>query len=638
MFGRMFGACLAACFGAILRAHFSLRAAWTAKSVVASGRRAHHPAIRPRAFRRRRSSHRLLAEIVVALAATQSPALASPHVRIRGTAHLDAHATYSHGSLRVEGTLADDVNAPLAEESVSASLSATGPGGEALRLEPCSRDAASRVARSTDGLSSARTDERGRFCVVTAMALPKRCVARFAWDGTPWFEGATLELAVDPSLASIELRFDPEPALIALEQEPFGLDAIAAFADKAAAASPSGLTLVLTTEVGTELGRGTTDTSGHVRFVLVPARMGPPGKGELRVTFGGDATTGRASHLAEIERSARVTLSVPTAHGQTLPQGTPDANLSFAVLAATSAGEPVNSGSIEARVEGKPVGAATIESGRAELLLRFSAEEERVSEIHLRYEASAPWYESGDDLILHLPVVATSGWRRAPLLVAGLAVVVWLALGRTARFPSVRTPGLRGPVLPSTHARVTVVRAGQDSGAGWTGHVLDAHDATPLRGAEVAIVRPGFGESDALARATADEAGRFELRCDALREGDRLEVSARLHATLRQPVPAFGEIEIALVLRRRALLDRFVAWARERGAPFDTAREPTPGQVARAAIGDRSTARWARKVERAAFGPEEVDADVERDLEEGAPSSSIGSVEHLEKEVDDTPD
>jgi hypothetical protein len=184
---------------------------------------------------------------------------------------------------------------------------------------------------------------------------------------------------------------------------------------------------------------------------------------------------------------------------------------------------------------------------------------------------------------------------------------------------------------------VTRVHAARDERAAWTGRVIDAHDGAPIPRAELEIVRPGFERSDLLAHATTNEAGRFELRCDERRRGDRLAVSSRLHATLHKGVPEFGEIEIALVLRRRALLHRLVAWAKERGAPFDAMPEPTPAHVARAAVGEPRAARWAGKVERAAFGPEEVDAQMERDVDQEAPTRNGSSAERLEKDVDDTP-
>jgi hypothetical protein len=98
-----------------------------------------------------------------------------------------------------------------------------------------------------------------------------------------------------------------------------------------------------------------------------------------------------------------------------------------------------------------------------------------------------------------------------------------------------------------------------------------------------------------------------------------MAVEAPLHARLVQPLPPPGELSVALVLRRRALLGRLVTWARGRGRPFDVKPEPTPGHVRRAAADDFTTARWADAIERAVFGGGEVDARMENEIERMAP-------------------
>jgi len=62
-----------------------------------------------------------------------------------------------------------------------------------------------------------------------------------------------------------------------------------------------------------------------------------------------------------------------------------------------------------------------------------------------------------------------------------------------------------------------------------------------------------------------------------------------------------------------------VKWARRRGPPFDARPEPTPGHVRRAAGAELATARWADAVERAVFGPGEIDARTEHEIDRLAP-------------------
>ena len=115
----------------------------------------------------------------------------------------------------------------------------------------------------------------------------------------------------------------------------------------------------------------------------------------------------------------------------------------------------------------------------------------------------------------------------------------------------------------------------------------------------------------------------FELPAiEGLVGDEQMAVEAPLHARLVQPLPPAGELSIALVLRRRALLGKLVAWARGRGRPFDVKPEPTPGHVRRAAADDFQTARWADAIERAVFGGGDVDARMEREIERMAPAGA----------------
>ena len=87
----------------------------------------------------------------------------------------------------------------------------------------------------------------------------------------------------------------------------------------------------------------------------------------------------------------------------------------------------------------------------------------------------------------------------------------------------------------------------------------------------------------------------------------------RQACTMRQK-----ELRIALVTRKRKLLERLVAWARRMGSPYDARPEPTPGHVRRAAK-DGQVAGWAAAVEQAAFGGGDVDERVELEVSALAP-------------------
>jgi hypothetical protein len=81
-------------------------------------------------------------------------------------------------------------------------------------------------------------------------------------------------------------------------------------------------------------------------------------------------------------------------------------------------------------------------------------------------------------------------------------------------------------------------------------------------------------------------------------------------------------LQIALVLRKRALLEQLIGWARRRGKPFDAGPEPTPGQVRRAAGTEVAVARWAEAVERAAYGGAPIDRAAQAEVDRLAPGDA----------------
>ena len=135
---------------------------------------------------------------------------------------------------------------------------------------------------------------------------------------------------------------------------------------------------------------------------------------------------------------------------------------------------------------------------------------------------------------------------------------------------------------------------GVAGGGRWTGRVVDGHEGTPVADARVSIERPGFDRAEIVASATSDADGAFVLSPVEVQPGDRLVAEGSLHARLRAPVPPFGEIRVALVSRRRALLERLVGWARRKGRPYDARPEPTPGHVQRMARSGDAIKRLGR--------------------------------------------
>jgi hypothetical protein len=571
----------------------------------------------------------LLALLVHTSAHAQS---APAHVHVRGTSHLDARAARASGLLVVSGTLADDAAHPMAGERLTLTIATKANPSSRLALAPASPTRCSDLASaSTPTLDSAtslvtKTDDSGRFCV--RLKLPvDRYVAHVAFGGPGNVDATQTDVTVDLALRTVGLVFDPEP------RAPFWIDggtatvqAVAVIDEDGQTSAAPNLPLTLTNEAGTLLASGVTNLSGRLAIVLDAGQLGPAGKGELRLAFAGTADLGSNMHIAEIERHTHVDLAVPAATRGTLPPGAPEDGVTVVVVAtargpmggAGSTGIPPG-GSVEARIGDTPIGGAPLVNGVAKLAMKFATPPSPEVGLRLRYDPDAPWYVGGSELTVSLPVRAPSPLRQVPLVLAGVGVVVWLVLGRAsaARGKRPRATEPR-PRAAGGEARIDVLRAHASAG-GWSGYVVDAHDGHAVPHATLAIERPAFQVTELLASTTADEEGRFELPAREVREGDTLVAEARYHASLRQPVPASGELSIALVLRKRALLDRLVAWAKGRGRPFDMAPEATPGHVRRAAGGEFTVAKWADAVERAAYGGASIDARAEGEVERLAP-------------------
>ena len=436
-------------------------------------------------------------------------------MRIRGTSRLEAHAARAGGKLVVSGTVTDDAAHPVPGARVAAGLARGAPPAGVATFagaspEACSEGGPPPVLDRAD-LLVLPVDEGGRFCVRLSLPVDRYAI-HLESRATPLVDAARLDLEVDLALEPVTLRFDPEPRVVALDEEasgaPAGFVVVASTENDGVTTAAAGLPLTLSNEAGTLLGSATTDTSGRVRFALEAARLGPPGKGELRVSFGGSSDAGASSQTLQIERRTRVDLAAIDAVAGVLPAGSPEdgvvlrARASLRCAARGCTGTPT--GTVEARVGDTIVGAAPLAQGEARVVVTFAMPAASEVPLRLRYVPDAPWFQPGGELAITLPVRASSPWRKALLLVAGLAVVGWLVL---ARFPATRRkePSTRpshAPPLPQ--AGVELVRSGP-AARGWGGRLHDAHDVVPIAGARVAIERPGFQRVDVLAEVYSDD-------------------------------------------------------------------------------------------------------------------------------------
>jgi 5-hydroxyisourate hydrolase-like protein (transthyretin family) len=590
---------------------------------------------------------RLLFLALVVCVMCTSPADAAPlRVRVRGAAKLSARASRDQAQgvneLVLSGSLVDDAGQPLPVQNVTIRVTREADPrdphvAEGMRgARGCDRSADSapagprrgptawgvRVQGATDAPEVVVvTDEEGRFCF-RARLDPDRYKANLIYTPTPaqaLVDGIEREIAFDLSRRGLALRFDPAPRIVQLDVPRAQIEAVAILDDDANPRVAPALSLVLNNEKE-ELARSVTDASGRARFILPGAKLGPPGPGELRVTFAGDGETARATHAEEIERHVKVAVKVPAADRGELAAGVPEDGIPLVAEVGSSLG-PLAEGSVEARVGDVVVGAAPVERGIARLTLTFTGQGSEAL-VRLRYVPASPWYEPLAEPTIRVPIRGPSLVSKAPILLAGLAVLAFFLVGRVSgqkSKPEPAPPKVEGEAREGK-PRMEVVRSAERGEEGWTGRVVDAHEGTPIRQARVWIERGTFEGRSVLASVETDANGRFALPSIGRVNGDEeLAAEARLHGRLTQLLPPSGEISISLAQRRRVLLAKLVKWARRRGAPFDVRPEPTPGHVRRAAGGEFSTARWADAIERAVFGPGDIDARAEQEVERLAP-------------------
>lgn len=544
-------------------------------------------------------------------------------VHVRGGAQLDAAIVAGEGdAISVRGELRDDAQSALGAAPVVVRV--TPLRGAAAAPSPAVRACGTTprgAVRATPGEISVETDERGSFCVSLSPPPPVGSVIRVSFAGTKLHDATESEIGVGeaPALRPI-LRFDPATPTVDLDKDDLAVAVTLKVERGDGARAPGrreGLRVVLEDERGRRIAEAPTGGDGRARFDAKTEALAGPGVGELRARFEGNDVLGKAVAVQPVVRAATVRLGVD----KPVTEGDPDEGVTIDVVAGSARG-PVDGGVVEATRGGESVGTAPVEGGRARLLVSFASERAGDVPIVLRYVPAAPFWRPGADATLTLRVRGPGPWRQALLAAVVAALAAWVVRGwrRAPKPPQAERESL-APAAPPGRAGVRVVEPAEGA-SGWRGRVVDAHDGTPIAGARLTVIVPSFEGDGVVARAESDERGEFAL--DAAGAADaRLAVEARLHATHEQALPKPSVLAVALVTRRRALLDRLVRWARRYGQPFDGPPEPTPGHVRRVAsrVAAVDVEAWARRVETAAFGPDPVDAEAEREAREREPGA-----------------
>jgi len=534
---------------------------------------------------------------------------------VRGEGGFEARATRDEGDLVLQGALRDDVGEPIGKQTVTVQLTRDGaPDDQATRdafltAKSCGLGALSFAG----GNAHIESDAGGRFCLRVSLAK-ERYHADLSWKGASFLEPAKLSLPFDLGRRPLYVAFEPTPRTVSLDRTPARFSVLAESQENGATQAAGSLTLTLATgkDGAVPLATLVTDARGRGTADVDAAKLGPPGAHELALRFAGDQDTGPASVVIPIEVRAKVHLSAPALDGASARN--PEDGITIDVAVDSVAG-PVPEGTVEARVGDLVVGAAKVENGRAALVATFAESGKRQLEVRLRYLPQSPYYEPGPELVSVLPVSGPSPLTRVPLAIAGALVVGWLVLGRRkSTRPRPRTEA-RDDRKPALHASVEVVetRASQKD-ATYTGIVEDAHEGHGVPRVRVWVARGSFVGEEIRVSVVTDDDGRFAFTLEGTLPTDTLSAEGPFHTKLTTKVPSPGELRITLVTRKRKLLERLVAWAKQRGAPYDARPEPTPGHVKRAARED-DVATWARAVEEAAFAGREVDERAEIEIE-----------------------
>jgi hypothetical protein len=470
-------------------------------------------------------------------------------------------------------------------------------------------------------------DASGQFCVLFEASAPAEVrIGLRAHEGL--YDAPETLLRIDRSKPSLTLSFSPEPPTLQLDRQSHVIY-VDGRVDPAFSAEDAvdPIDLELSYAEGSNprarkvVARAKVRPGERAEFDVLSSELARPGPGRLIVRFAGSDRLQAAERSAIAPRVARVTLSLANGVGEM----DPDSGAELDVRVLWGEHQPVSSGSVEARYGETPIGMGKVVNGMARVHVHPISTRQAGVTITFDYLQSEPWWLDAEPLSVTLSVAARSGWRGLPWIVGALGVALWVLNGwrrpkRQERLGLAEST----EATPSGQPTLEVLEAGAER-TGWTGNVVDAHDGHGLSGARLAIIVPSFEGDGVVSEATSEPDGSFELLFvdQALHEGARLEVSAEWHSSLARELPACGKVRIQLVSRRRALLERLVQWARRRGRPWVDDVEPTPGRLARVAEARHApdVARWADEVERAAYGPDPLDAEREDAIRKREPAA-----------------
>jgi hypothetical protein len=520
--------------------------------------------------------------LLAVCSALGSRALAQPSVRVRATTRVELRATPSEQGLELDGSLLDDLGAPLAGRHLDVVIDM---GASARRTQ------------------TLQTSQDGRFHALLALRADHyRTVARFAGDTQ--YAGSEQARDADASLSGVTLQFI-EPRSLRLD-----LDApkqlVRLRADSASGGA--GLDLRLHDERGHQLAAGRTDANAEFRVELAADALGEPGVGRLIARSSADARRAPAEAGLEVLRFRATSLSLAARSdpqtGRVVLEG---------VLRDSRSG-------LANKAVGLFLGAdhlATIWTSQngafryATADLPQSESPRPALQLQARFDTDAPWIGASRSpvvvLQLHRSTPPSPLWLMVPLALC--ALLLWLLSRRELQDrheQRVSVPERGAGFHPSRGASL---RAGSTH---ISGDVRDATSGRPVPTAKLTLQTTGHTLAVAI-----DAAARFQS--PELRAGDwTFIIEAPGYATLsgRVTVPHRGEwsdVQVSLASLRSAALLAYRPAALRALPSLElwecwTARE-TLDNALRSGLASTSFVQLTEQVERAAYAEQPPNAN-----------------------------
>lgn len=542
-----------------------------------------------------------------------SPKITHAHlpVQVRGVSRLDADIQPSgaSGVAVVSGILRDELGEPLVAMSIRMALADAIAASAPLNVGSCSHSSAVGIHAG-----SIATDKDGQFCATIPLEqLPSKATLRVVFDGSPDYVGVSKVLTLDDWRTGLNLEVAPHPFRADLDRPEWSLIATLSPLGQSAIKDTSPLSVEMSLlengKLQHQVLQRTQMQVGVPTPISVPTRLlRSPGPANIHFAFDGTSQFKPFETEFPVERTVSVYLQTVYWQGKVTAGG----RLSAKIRADSVVGPPT-SGFVEVLAIGSSPRLFPVSpEGMANISLPSPKREGR-GEVAIRYQSSVRGWGGTSELRLPIEVIAPSKWIPAGWAALTLLVLGWFTWSR--RRVEVEPHAPIPPRTPRAYAHVEMIEAAQDAEAGWSGVIVDAHDAVVIGGAAVELRLPAFDGELTLFSTVSDAEGQFVIPAElATKHASlRLEIHARGYAGLGLQLPSPGRVKVFLVSVRRALLERFVGWTKRRGPPYASGAEPTPDWVASIAEtkGHREIENWAKAVAAAAFGqhaPPDADA------------------------------